>query len=44
MDDLLSFLNGSAEGEMANTNGDVPSLWSRVQVCSRALPHTADIK
>jgi len=44
MDDIAQYLNGSTEGEMAKTNGDVPSLWSRVRVCTRALRRTADIQ
>lgn len=44
MDDVASYLNGATDGEMANTNGDVPSLWSRVRICTRALRRTADIQ
>jgi hypothetical protein len=44
MDEIASFLNGSTADEMARTNGDVPSLWSRVRTCTRALRRTVDIQ
>ena len=43
MDDIAYYLNGSTDGDMANTNVDVPSLWSRVRICTRALRRTVDV-
>ena len=41
--DIASYLNGSTDGDMCQTNSDVPSLWSRVRMCTRALRRTVDI-
>jgi hypothetical protein len=44
MEDIASYLNGSTEGDMALTNGDVPSLWSRTRMCTRALRRTVEVE
>jgi hypothetical protein len=43
MDEIASYLNGSTEDDMSNTNADVPSLWSRVRICTRALRRTVNV-
>ena len=44
MEDIASYLNGSTEGDMALTNGDVPSLWSRTRICTRALRRSVAVE
>ncbi|XP_046640334.1 uncharacterized protein LOC124324536 [Daphnia pulicaria] len=44
MEDIAAYLNGSTDGDMIQTNGDVPSLWSRVRSCTRALRRIVNIE
>jgi hypothetical protein len=44
MENIVEYLNGPTDGEMGQTNSNVPSLWSCARICTRAIHRTVGLE